>query len=219
MRSRFVAAAVTVLCLHISAPAESQDVQLQRGNDLLNRGDYVAAERLFRDILSADPGNPVYRAQLGLSLVRQKRYEEAERELQRVLSQHPNDPTTLWYLALNMYFSGGYREAVPRSKAVLPLLDSRSGQYYSAYWFIGTSWKTVLFRKSSDVVSAIAGRPGGDEAGLAHGEVDEMVEAYKKYLDLQPQAPDRSVIEQFLAWVSKNRPPANVRRWIIVNQP
>ena len=54
---------------------------------------------------------------------------------------------------------------------------------------------------------------------LSHPEVDEMIEAYKKYLDLQPQAPDRFSIEQFLTRVAKNRPPPNIRQWIIVNQP
>ena len=219
MRLRFIAAAVTALCLHLSSASESQDLQIQRGNDLLARGDFAAAEQLFRDALRGDPGNRVYRAQLGLSLVRQKRHEEAERELQAVLSQYPDDAATLWYLAQNKYFAGAYREAAERFKAVLPLLDNRSGQYYSAYWFIGTCWKAVLLRTKADVVSAIAGRPGSEVAGLAHGEVDEMVDAYKKYIALQPQAPDRSAIEQFLAWVSKNRPPPNVRRWIIVNQP
>ena len=77
----------------------------------------------------------------------------------------------------------------------------------------------MLLRKPADAVSAIAGRPGGEEAGLAHGEVYEMVDAYKKYLDRQPRAPDRSTVEQFLAWVADNRPPANVRRWIVVNAP
>lgn len=219
MRFRFIAVAVTVLGLHLSAPAEGQDLQLQRGNELLERGDFAAAERLFRDALSAEPGNLVYRSQLGLVLIRQKRHEEAERELRQVLSQDPNEVGTLWYLALNSYFAGSYREAATRFKRVVPMLDRRSGQYYSAHWFIGTCWETVLLRKQADVTSAITGGAGPDQAGLSHPEVDEMIDAYKKYLDLQPRAPDRSSIEQFLTWVAKNRPPANVTRWIIVNQP
>lgn len=215
----YPAIAIIVSAFLLSVPSHAQDLRLQRGNELLDRGDFAAAERLFRDASSAEPGNLVYRSQLGLVLIRLKRHDEAERELQQVLGQSPNDVGTHWYLALNSYFAGGYREAAGRFKKVLPLLDQRSGQYYSAQWFIGTCWKTVLLRKQGDVASAITGRGGSEDAGLSHPEVDEMVDAYKKYLDLQPRAPDRSSIEQFLAWVAKNRPPANVRRWIIVNQP
>jgi len=219
VNARSIAASVTVLCLCLVAASEGQDIRLQRGNDFIARGDFAAAERLFREALQGEPGNRVYRAQLGLCLMQQKRHEEAERELQAVLTQHPDDVAASWYLAQNMYFAGSYREAAGRFRSVLRLLDQRSGQYYSAYWFIGTSWKAVLLRKPPDLATAIVGGGSSGEGGLAQAEVDEMVDAYRKYLDLQPHAPDRAAIEQFLAWVSKNRPPANVRRWIIVNQP
>ncbi|MGH2362572.1 MAG: tetratricopeptide repeat protein [bacterium] len=219
MSARSIAASVTVMCLCLAAASEGQDLRLQRGNDFMAQGDFAAAERLFREALQSEPGNRVYRAQLGLCLMQQKRHEEAERELQTVLTQYPDDVAASWYLAQNKYLAGSYREAAGRFRSVSRLLDQRSGQYYSAYWFIGTSWRAVLLRKPADLTSAIVGGGSSGEAGLAHSEVDEMVDAYRKYLDLQPQAPDRSAIEQFLAWVYKNRPPANVRRWIIVNQP
>jgi tetratricopeptide (TPR) repeat protein len=219
MNSRLLAAALTVLCLCLPATSGSQDLNLQRGNDFIGRGDFPAAERVFREALRVELGNRVYRAQLGLCLMQQKRHEEAEQELQMVLTQYPNDTAASWYLAQNKYLAGSYREAAGRFTSVLQLLDKRSGQYYSAQWFIGASWRAVLLRKPEDLTSAITGKTSSAEVGLAHTEVDEMVEAYRKYLDLQPQAPDRSAIEQFLVWVSTNRPPANVRRWIIVNQP
>ena len=221
MNSRSIAASAALLwvCLCMATASEGQDLHLQRGNDFLARGDFASAERVFREALQKEPGNRVYRAQLGLCLLQQKRHEEAERELQSLLTQYPDDAAASWYLAQNTYRAGSYREAAGRFRSVLRLLDQRSGQYYSAYWFIGTSWRAVLLRKPADLISAIAGGASSSEAGLAHAEVDEMVDAYRKYLDLQPQAPDRSAIEQFLAWVSQNRPPVNVRRWIIVNQP
>jgi tetratricopeptide (TPR) repeat protein len=217
--ARSVAAGVAALCLGLAAVGEGQDVRLQQGNDLIARGDFAAAERLFREALQGEPANRVYRAQLGLCLVQQQRHEEAERELQSVLAQHPDDVAASWYLAQNKYRAGSYREAAGRFTSVLRLLDQRSAQYYSAYWFIGASWKAVLLRQPTDLASAIVGGGPGGEAGLAQAEIDEMVAAYRKYLDLQPQAPDRSAVADFLAWVAKNRPPANVRRWIIVNPP
>ena len=123
MRSRSIAIVVAVWCLYLSAAAEGQDSWVRRGNELIGRGNYAAAERLFRNALSADPGNQVYRSQLGLTLVQQKRFDEAELELQTALRQDPNDPATLWYLALNKFFADAYREAVGRFKTVLPLLE------------------------------------------------------------------------------------------------
>lgn len=219
MSPRLITAMVTVLSLCLAAVAEGQDLQLQRGNDFLARDDFASAERLFREALQQEPDNRVYRAQLGLSLLQQKRHEEAERELQSVLSRYKDDVAALWYLALNKFFAQSYREAAERFKSVLPLLNPHSGQYYSAHWFIGTSWQAVLYRKPADAASAITGGNSGGEPGLAQAEINEMVDSYRKYLDLQPQAPDRSTIERFLAWVAKNRPPPNVRRWVVVRRP
>lgn len=220
MNSRSIVASMALcICLCIATAPEAQDAFLQRGNGFLARGDFSSAEQVFREALQNDPRNRVYRAQLGLCLSRQKRHAEAERVLQSLLTEYPDDAAGSWYLAQNTYMAGSYREAAGRFRSVLRLLDPRSGQYYSAYWFIGTSWRAALSRKEADLASAIIGRSSSSEAGLAQAEVDEMIDAYRKYLDLQPQAPDRSAIEQFLVWVSKNRPPVNVRRWIIVNQP
>ena len=205
---------VLALGFLISSTLFAAQSVLERGNELLAKGNAKAAEGIFRDALRKEPDNAVYRAQLGLSLVLQQRYGDAELELDKLLKSKPNDPAALWYKAQNSFAAGRHREAIARYRAVLPLLDQESPQVYAAYWFIGTSWRALLYLK----VHTLGAPPPGDslaDMGLAYNEVDEMIAAYKTYLDLQPQASDRRDIQQFLAWVALNRPPENAKKWLI----
>ena len=65
MRLRFIAAAVTALCLHLSSTSESQDLQIQRGDDLLAHGDFAAAEQLFRELFEGTRGTAFIVPNLG----------------------------------------------------------------------------------------------------------------------------------------------------------
>lgn len=191
---------------------------LRRGNDLLSKGDVRGAERVFREALLSEPENSVYRAQLGLCLVQLNRYDDAERELNKALESTPNDAGALWYKALNSFTAGRHREALSRVKIVLPLLDPQSSQVSAAHWLAATSSKALLYFRPPARGTPTHGSPITD-LGLSYAEVDDMVWSYQRYLELQPAAPDKDQITEFLVWVSRNRPPENGKRWLVANQP
>src|SRR5437879_3017666 len=102
-------ALVTLSCLLIAAGPAPSDPNLERGNALIGKDEFVAAEKVFREALITDPKNVVYRSQLALCLIKQKKYEDDERELDQVLQQHPNDTAALWYRTQSSFDAGKYR--------------------------------------------------------------------------------------------------------------
>ena len=210
-------ALVLVLSVNVPATAQVQARYLDRGNDLIAAGDYAGAERIFRDALVTEPHNRVFRAQLALCLVQQRRHAEADRELELVLARYSDDLAASWYLALNRYLDRRYREAAGRFQELLPRLE-RSAQYPTAHWFIASSLRALLYANSvTEIAKAITEQSGGRQSGLSYAEVDTMLDAYRRYVDLEPQAADRAAIEEFVAWVAKNRPGANASRWVVGN--
>jgi hypothetical protein len=87
------------------------------------------------------------------------------------------------------------------------------------FWYLRRGISVVEMFQVLVFLLVIAGGGYALPIGRVSGPMRFRFVACKKYLDLQPRAPDRSTVEQFLAWVSQNRPPANVRRWIVVNPP
>lgn len=197
--------------LGAASPADD-DQTLRRGNAFLDAGDFPSAEKVFREALASAPDNAVYRAQLALSLIQQKKYSDAESELNALLARDPKSTAAFWYKAQNSFTAGKHREAIARFKAALPLLDPGSPQVYADHWFVGTSWRSLLYFTPPEE------RAGGDpdaDLGLAPAEVDEMLAAFNEYLRLQPHAPDAREIRQFVSWVRKQRPPSNVKKWLL----
>jgi tetratricopeptide (TPR) repeat protein len=207
-----------IIILFFTLSLSADEATLRKGNDLLAKGDVRGAERVFREALLREPENSVYRAQLGLCLVQLNRYDEAERELDKVLEGTPTDAGALWYKALNSFTAGRHREAISRVKIVLPWLDPKSPQVGTAHWLAATSSKALLYFRPPPRGTPTHGSPIA-ELGLTYAEVDDMVSSYRRYLELQPAAPDKDEIREFLVWVSRNRPPESVKRWLVANQP
>jgi tetratricopeptide (TPR) repeat protein len=203
---------ISILLFTLSLSAD--EATLRKGNDLLAKGDVRGAERVFREALVSEPENSVYRAQLGLCLVQLNRYDDAERELDKVLQGKPSDAGALWYKALNSFTAGRHREAVSRVKVVLPWLDPKSPQVATAHWLLATSSKALLYFRPPPRGTPTHGSPIAD-LGLTYAEVDDMVSSYRRYLERQPEAPDKDEIKDFLVWVSRSRPPDDGKRWLI----
>jgi tetratricopeptide (TPR) repeat protein len=174
-----------------------QDNYLAKGNEYLNTEEFDKAEQIFREAIKSNPVNLIYQCQLGLTLIEQKKYKDAEKVLETVLNTDSNTVAAIWYSGIGNFYNAQDRAAIKRFEKALTLLDEKSGQYYSANWFIGTCYANLL--KST---------------GITYSETNRMFSSYEEYLRLQPNAQDAGKIRAFVERKKKRRPSDNVEKWI-----
>lgn len=175
----------------------AQDSFLDKGNSYLNNEQFDKAEETFREAIKSDTANLIYQCQLGLTLIEEKKYTEGEEVLSKVLKTDPNNVAAIWYSGIGNFYNAKDRQAINRFEKALTLLDKKSGQYYSANWFIGKSYSNLL---RTD--------------GLTYTETDRMFGCYDEYLRLQPNAEDAAEIKEYLERKKKRRPSSNVKVWV-----
>lgn len=176
---------------------------LKVGNDFLNQNKLEEAENIFRIGLDKNPGNVILMNQLSLSLINQKENYKAQEILDKIIKSDSLNIGALWYSGINNYLRKPPRltEAIKYFEKAYPLIDKNSGQYFGVNFFIGNSYKILLY---SD--------------GLNYDEVSRMLETLRIYTELQPDADDYGSTKLFIEKIEKNRMPRNVKKWIITNQ-
>lgn len=173
---------------------------LKVGNELLAKGRLSDAEDVFRKAVTYEPDNPVFQIRLALALILQHKYREADSLIGAVLARAPQDLGALWYRSFSRFEEGRYNEAIDGFRELLPRFKPDQPQFPTANWLIATSYRRRL-----------------PEDGLSFAEVVLMVQHYELYLTTAgSSAEDREQIQQFLEWVNKERPPSNVKRWVVV---
>ena len=175
---------------------------LDKGNQQLNNKDFVGAEQTFLDAIKSDSSNLIYQNQLALSLMKQEKHSEAQKILNKILLVDSVNVGALWYAGTNNYLdkNADLRQAIKYFEKVLPLLNEKQGQYYSANWFIGRSYQILL-----------------QSNGLTYNQVSRMLDCYSTYLKLQPNANDATKISAYVQHIKDIRPSDNVEMWI--NKP
>lgn len=186
-----------VLLLSAGFSAVAQSSFLEKGNSYLNNRQFDKAEETFRAAVKSDTTNLIYQCQLGLTLIEAKKYAEAEVLLDNVLKKDINNVAALWYSGIGNFYNAKHRQAIGRFESALALLNSGSGQYAGANWFIGRCYSNLLRTE-----------------GLTYAETDRMLECYETYLKLQPNAEDALKIKEYIAAKKKKRPFSNVARWV-----
>ena len=171
-----------LLFLTIVFTTFAQNTFLDKGNAYLNNEEYDKAEQTFREAIKSDTTNLIYQSQLGLTLIQAKKYADGEKILNKILKINPNYGAAIWYSGIGNFYNALDRQAITKFEKALTLLDNESGQYSSAYWFIGKSYSNLL-----------------KNHGLTYIETDRMFECYKEYLKLQPNAEDASQIKEYVA--------------------
>ena len=83
MFARRIAVASLVLALSSTARGASDDVTIERANELFQQGDWSAAIEAYRDIAARHPEDGAAWTRLGMSLKHLERYDEAVAVLQR----------------------------------------------------------------------------------------------------------------------------------------
>ena len=92
--------------------AEEVRVKISEAKDRFDRNDFVAAEKLYKEVLEASPGNAFVLSNLGVTQFRAKRYPEAEVSLRKALELFPDDAFSRSTLGIVYYTQGKLDKAV-----------------------------------------------------------------------------------------------------------
>ncbi len=183
----------------------SQDitVYLDEGNELISKNKFSEAENTFRKGLKEDPENPILKSQLALSLINQDKNDETEKVIGEILVKQPEFTAAVWYDGINKFSKTqpDFRKAIFYFEKAYNLIDPNSPQFFAVNYYIGRSYRKLLYRE-----------------GLTYQEVDRMLETYKKYVELQPNAEDSMDAKNFIKKVEEKRPGKNVGKWIVTQQ-
>jgi len=189
----------------ISYSVFSQDitVYLDEGDELISKNKFSDAENTFRKGLKENPENPILKSQLALTLINQDKNDEAEKVINEILTLQPEFTAALWYGGINQFNKKepDFRKAISYFEKAYNLIDVNSGQYSGVNYYIGMSYRKLLYRE-----------------GVTYSEVDRMLETYKKYIELQPNAEDIIDARSFVKKVEEKRPGKNVGKWIITTE-
>ena len=99
---------------------------LQSADDLIDSGQYAAAEDIYRGILEKDPDDVETNHCLGSVLVYQSRYSEAESFYQKALSLNPYRPNTNSGLGAVRAYLGDYEKAIEYYERAIQLDNNHS---------------------------------------------------------------------------------------------
>ncbi|WP_027385737.1 tetratricopeptide repeat protein [Chryseobacterium gregarium] len=183
--------------------SQSSSAYLDQGDGYIAENKFSQAENVFRKGLKEDPNNLILKSQLALALLSQDKNDDAEIVIGEILSEKPDFTAALWYGGINNFSKKepDFRKAIYYFEKAYDLIDKKSDQYFGINYYIARSYRKLLYRE-----------------GLTYTEVDRMLETYKKYVDLQPNAEDANDAKNFIKKVKEKRPGKNVGRWIITSQ-
>ncbi len=180
----------------------AQTNYFDNGNQLLQEKKFEEAQKMFEAGLQQEPDNIHYKNQIALSLIKQGKNKEAENILEQILETDSLNVATLWYSGLNNFTDkdGNFRKAIYYFEKAYPLIDKNSVQYFAVNFFIGKSYQNLLYSE-----------------GITYDETSRILETFKLYTELQPNAEDYQLTADFINYIEDIRPPSNVEKWNIAN--
>ena len=188
--------------------------QIKSGIELYEAGDYVNAEAKLRVELKVEPRNTTARYYLGLCLLYQGNFEEALKELRTAKSEQetagqsrtavPSVYQTDIALAQAYIGLGQLDKAWPRlesAKAENP--DSSDVFLYRGVFFYTQEDYTEAIKSLEKSISLDSKKAYAYYyVGMAYSKIDKpdkMVEAFKIFLQLAPDAPEAPDVEKRVA--------------------
>ena len=87
-------------------------VKMTEAKDRFEKGDFVQAEKLYKEVLAASPGNAFVFSNLGVTQFRAKRLPEAEESLRKAIELSPEDSFSRSTLGIVYYTQGKFDKAV-----------------------------------------------------------------------------------------------------------
>jgi Tfp pilus assembly protein PilF len=176
---------------------------LDQGNKYISENKFSEAENVFRKGLKEDSDNLILKSQLALALLSQDKNDDAEVVIGEILSKKPEFTAAFWYGGINNFSKKepDFRKAIYYFEKAYSQIDENSDQYFRVNYYIARSYRKLLYLE-----------------GLTYNEVNRMLETYKKYVELQPDAEDIDDAKNFVKKVEEKRPDKNVGKWIIASQ-
>ena len=92
--------------------SEEVRIKISEAKDRFDKGDFTLAEKLYKEVLEAAPGNAFVLSNLGVTQFRAKRYTEAEDSLRKALDLAPEDAFSRSTLGIVYYTQGKLDKAV-----------------------------------------------------------------------------------------------------------
>lgn len=194
---------ILLLALIFSSSLMFSQNYLEEGDTFLSEKKFSEAENVFKEGLKKEPENLILKSQLALSLIQQEKYNAAENIIVEVLERDSLFTAALWYGGINNFSknSPDFRKSIYYFEKAYDLIDKNSMQYFALNYYIGKSYKNLLYTE-----------------GLSYVEVDRMLETLNKYIELQPDAEDISYLKNFIDKIQKNRPGKNVKKWMLATK-
>jgi tetratricopeptide (TPR) repeat protein len=116
---------------------ETYDLSMTKGVLAFEDGRYDRAEELFREALTAKPGDSAAGQYLGDTLIRAKKFEPAETVYKRMVEAEPASGKALLGLGIAQYHLERYRDALANLNAAEQVLpDDPLIQYYQGLTYL-----------------------------------------------------------------------------------
>jgi len=188
---------ILLLLIIVSQLSFGQENFLEKGNALMQQGKNKEAQEIFEKALKEEPHNLLYKNQIALSLINQRKNDDAEIIIQEVLKIDSLNVASLWYGGINNFMAENrsFRKAIGYFEKAFNLIDKNSSQFFGVNYFIGKSYRNLLYSE-----------------GISYQETDRMLETYRKYIELQPNADDYQETVNFIKYIEEKRPPKNVQK-------
>jgi tetratricopeptide (TPR) repeat protein len=115
--------------LQAATQPESARAAFEQGQQALTRGDLIAAEKNFRQVLAAEPNNVGALGNLAVVYMRRREWKPALAELRAAERLAPKMPGIRLNIGLVYYRQADYRQAIPPFESVLRDRESAQARY------------------------------------------------------------------------------------------
>ena len=193
LRKLTLACAVACLLTITSQPIFSQEVDqlLREGVSAGNRGEFSAAETIFRQIINIDPNNADAYYNLGLAQYHQGKLDKAIANYQQAIELDPNYAKAYNGLGVALYYQGKLEEAITNYQQSIELDPNYAKAYYNLGNALGKQGKLeeeiANYQKAIELDPIYAGAYNGLGIALSkQGKSEEAIASYEKAIELDP---------------------------------
>ena len=109
-----------------AASASAADKAFVRAERAVQEGDYVGAEKIFRELLAKDPRDTAARLGLSRALLKQRKHQEAYDHAARVVAREPESARAHALLGAALLGSGDFRLSVEEFRTALTFRDDEA---------------------------------------------------------------------------------------------
>lgn len=115
----------------IERAGEWPEALVTRGSQLMNRGDLVAAEKIFRQSLEVDSMHTITLNMLAQVQIKNNNHTEAEETIRKAIRSGENYPVNHYILGNIQYSTGKYNESLESYARAIELNEKVSSFYYN----------------------------------------------------------------------------------------